>query len=147
MGAEDVYHKHLLTRLTLSQRNGCEEVLWKITVLTKIAEVLIKYMWQLMFLVKLHTDVLRLSINLQVIGLSPWKKLVYNFIKCRALSLTFYLGLTFLPAHLKSTCETAKKNEKCFLHHPKSFFIFKILKFFSWLFGHVEITSWLERSD
>ena len=30
-------------------------------------------------------------------------------------------------------------------HFPKALFVLKIFKFFSWLFGHVRKTAWLER--
>ena len=58
--------KDVCSRLTLLQRNGCLEKLWKITVRTKTAKVPVK---QRMFSVTLHTDVVRFLINLQVIGL------------------------------------------------------------------------------
>ena len=39
-----------------------------------------------------------------------------------------------------------KHDEKCFLFNIKALFVLVIFKLFSWLFGHIEKTGWLERS-
>ena len=38
-----------------------------------------------------------------------------------------------------------KNDENCFCFTLKDIFVLKIFKFLSWLYGHVEKTTWLER--
>ena len=38
-----------------------------------------------------------------------------------------------------------KNDEKCFLFHVKVPFVPEIFEFLSWLFGHLEKPTWLER--
>ena len=38
-----------------------------------------------------------------------------------------------------------KNDEKCFSFILKTYFVLKLFKYLSWVFGHVEKTAWLER--
>ena len=50
----------------------------------------------------------------------------------------------FASIMMKNDKNDEKDDEKCFLFHVKALFVLKILRFLSWLFGHVEETAWLE---
>ena len=59
------------------------------------------------------------------VGLSPSKK---NYVIC------------FIESPLK-------KMKNAFYFIVKAYFVLKIFKFLSWIFGHVEKTAWVDRQD